>query len=145
VLVDANLLLFAVDEDSPFHASARDWLTDRLNGPRRVGLPWQSLEAFLRITTHPRATPRPLEPEDAWERVADWLACEVTWIPEPGERHADVLGELVVRHRVRGNLVPDARLAALALEHGLTVCSADTDFVRFTEVRWENPVALGLG
>ena len=141
MLVDANLLLFAVHRGSPFHAAAREWLTERLNGSRRVGLPWQSLAAFLRIVTHPRAFARPLDPAVAWERVADWLEAGPVWIPEPGPRHPEILGELMLRHQVRGNLVPDAQLAALALEHGLTVVSADTDFARFTDVRWENPLA----
>src|SRR4051812_28073439 len=100
---------------------------------------WQSLTSFLRIATHPRALERPLLPKDAWAR--DWLSVDVVWIPEPGERRAAILGDLMLRHDVRGNLVPDAQLAALAIEHGLTLCSADTDFARFTDVRWENPVA----
>ncbi|HEX8065671.1 MAG TPA: TA system VapC family ribonuclease toxin [Thermoleophilaceae bacterium] len=141
MLVDANLLLYAVHRQSPFHARARDWLADQLNGSRRVGLPWQSLASFLRIATHPRALERPLAPADAWDRVNDWLDAHVTWIPEPGEDHAAILGELVIAHDVRGNLVPDAQLAALALEHGLTLYSADTDFARFSDVRWENPLA----
>ncbi len=141
MLVDANLLLYAVHERSASHAAARDWLSARLNGRRRIGLPWQSLGAFLRVATHPRAFERPLSPEHAWERVAAWLACEVAWIPQIGERHAEILGDLVTRYELRGNLVPDAQLAALAIEHGLTVCSADTDFARFPEVRWENPLA----
>ena len=72
--------------------------------------------------------------------MADWLSAEAAWVPEPAAGYAAILGDLVVRHDVRGNLVPDAQLAALALEHGLTICSADTDFARFTEVRWENPL-----
>ena len=141
MLVDANLLLYTVHRQSRFHVEAREWLTQQLNGARRVGLPWQSLTSFLRIATHPRAFDRPLSPATAWARVTDWLSADVAWIPQPGERHAAILGELVLRHDVRGNLVPDAQLAALALEHGLTVYSADTDFARFTDVRWENPVA----
>lgn len=125
----------------PFHVAAREWLTETLNGERRVGLPWQSLVSFLRIATHPRALERPLAPADAWARVTDWVSADAAWIPEPGNRYGQILGELVDRHDVRGNLVPDAQLAALALEHGLTVCSADTDFARFTDVRWENPVS----
>jgi uncharacterized protein len=140
MLVDANLLLFAVHEASPFHGAARAWLAEQLNGPRRVGLPWQSLAAFLRIATHPRAFERPLDPPTAWARVTDWLDAVPAWIPAAGGRHAEILGELIRRHDVRGNLVPDAQIAALALEHGLTVASADTDFARFTEVRWENPL-----
>jgi toxin-antitoxin system PIN domain toxin len=140
-LVDANLLLFAVDEESPFHVTARRWLSDRLNGEQRVGIPWQSLGAFLRVVTRPRISKRPLEPSDAWQQVEDWLACEVTWVPTPTERHAEILGELVERYQLRGNLIPDAQLAALAIEHGIEVCSADTDFARFTEIRWHNPLA----
>jgi uncharacterized protein len=115
-------------------------LNEKLNESRRVGFPWQSLVAFLRISTHPRAFDRPLPPETAWERVADWLAAPAAWIPQPGVGYPELLATLMVRHDVRGNLVPDAQLAALALEHGLTVCSADTDFARFDGVRWENPL-----
>jgi toxin-antitoxin system PIN domain toxin len=140
-LVDANLLLFAVDATSPFHAGARDWLEAQLNGPARVGLPWQSLSAFLRISTHPRAADRPLRPQTAWARVTDWLAAEPTWIPGPTARHAEIFGGLVTSYQLGGNLITDAHLAALAIEHGLIVCSADTDFARFTEVRWDNPLA----
>lgn len=140
MLVDANLLLFAVDEASPFHRPAARWLDDRLSGTRRVALPWQSLSAFLRISTHPRAAERPLSPDEAWSYVEAWLAADPAWIPQPTERHAEVLGGLVRTYQIRGNLVPDAQLAALAVEHGLTVCSTDTDFARFTEILWENPV-----
>ncbi len=141
ILVDANLLLFAVDEESPFHARSREWLSDRLNDEQRVGISWWSLGAFLRIVTHPRIPRRPLEPIEAWRQVEEWLACDVTWQPAPTPRHATVLGELIARHRLRGNLIPDAQLAALAIEHGLEICSADTDFARFTEARWRNPLA----
>ena len=141
MLLDANLLLYAADERSPHNRVTVDWLTEQLNAPRRVGLPWQSLAAFLRITTHPRALARPLTPATAWEQVTDWLAAPATWIPQPGPDHPALLGELLVRHEVGGNLVPDAILAALALEHGLTVYSADSDFARFPDVRWVNPLA----
>jgi hypothetical protein len=140
MLVDANILLFAVDETSRFHAAASRWLTDRLNGPRRVGIPWQSISAFLRISTHPRASERPLSPADSWRHVEDWLASDAAWVPVPTERHADLLGSLIAAYDLRGNLISDADLAALAIEHGLTVCSADTDFARFTEIQWENPL-----
>lgn len=141
MLVDANVLLFAVNETSAQHAQARDWVTEKLNGSRRVGLPWQVLGSFLRISTHPRAFERPLAPERAWRQVTEWLAAPVVWVPEPGVRYALLLGELIGRYDLRGNLIPDAQLAALALEHGLTMNSADTDFARFEELRWENPVA----
>lgn len=141
MLVDANILLFAVDSASPFHDRATRWLTKRLNGTRRVGLPWQSLGAFLRIATNPRATSRPLSPDEAWSHVSDWLAAGPTWIPAPTESHADVFGALVRSYQLRGNLIADAQLASLAIEHGLTICSADTDFARFREVAWDNPLA----
>lgn len=141
MLVDANLLLFAADERSHFHAPARDWLGAQLTGARRVGLPWLSLTAFFRISTSTRASDNPLAPEVAWEQILEWLRPNVAWIPAAGRHHAEILGELVTRHQVRGDLTTDAQLAALAIEHGLTVASADTDFARFTEVRWENPLA----
>ncbi len=140
MLVDANILLFAADATSSFHPAASRWLTDQLNGPRRVGLPWQSIGAFLRVSTHPRAYDQPLSSDQAWAQMEEWLAAEATWIPAPTPRHADVLGSLVRSYQLRGNLISDAQLAALAIEHGLTVCSADSDFARFSEVRWENPV-----
>jgi toxin-antitoxin system PIN domain toxin len=139
MLVDANLLLFARDAESRFHDAAREWLTARLNGPVRVGLPWQSLVAFVRIATHPRAYERPLGPDAAWRQIRAWLDAEAAWVPLPTERHGEILGQLVVEHQLRGNLVSDAHLAAL--EHGLQVCSADSDFARFTQVRWVNPLA----
>ena len=141
MLVDANVLLFAVDEDSPFHAVSRDWLTTQLNGNRRVGIPWASLTAFLRLSTHPRAARNPLSASEAWGQVQDWLSCDVVWNPVPTDRHAEVLGSLISTYLLTGNLIPDADLAALAIEHGLVVCSADTDFARFAEIRWLNPVA----
>ena len=141
MLIDANLLIYAVDATAPEHRKASSWLTDQLNGDRRVGLPWESLTAFLRITTHPRATTQPLGPAEAWRFVQDWLAVDLVWVPVATARHADVLAGLLGRYRISGNLVPDAHLAALAIEHGLEICSADTDFARFTEVRWRNPIA----
>ncbi|MGH9071142.1 MAG: TA system VapC family ribonuclease toxin [Acidimicrobiales bacterium] len=144
ILVDANLLLFATDEAGPFHGRASRWLEARLNGDSRVGLPWPSLLAFLRISTKSRASQSPLSADVAWAQVAAWLACPPAWVPTPTERHAEVLGSLINRYQLTGNLIPDAHLAALAIEHGLTVCSADTDFARFTELRWENPLAGGL-
>jgi len=141
MLLDANLLLYAVHERDARHEAAAAWLTEQLNGPRRVGLPWQSLAAFLRVATHPRAFARPLTPAVAWERIQDWLAASAAWIPTPGPGHAQLLGELVTRYEVRGNLVPDAQLAALALEHDATVVSFDRDFARFAGVRSQLPLA----
>jgi hypothetical protein len=141
MLIDANLLLYAVDRLSPFHRRAAEWLEAAVNGTTRVGIAWTSLLAFLRIVTHPRALDRPLAPAAAWEFVADWLAAPRVWVPQPTDRTAEILGHLVTTYQLRANLVPDAWLAALAIENGLAVCSADTDFARFREVRWINPLA----
>ena len=142
LLVDANLLLYAIDRTSAHHDAASAWLREVLNGDRRFGLPWQSVGAFLRIATHPRVTTRPLTSSEAWSFVRDWMDADPTWVPPATERTAVVYERLARAHDVTGNLVPDAMLAALALEHGLTVASADTDFGRFPEVRWHNPIAL---
>lgn len=141
MLVDANLLLYAVDDESPRGPLARDWLDKQLNGPRRVGLPWQSLGAFLRISTNPRAYMDPLSPATAWSVVEDWLAAPAAWVPNPEDRYPAILSDLLVRHELSANLIPDAMLAALAIEHGLKICSADSDFARFDEITWVNPLA----
>jgi len=141
MLVDASVLLYAVDETSPQHDRARRWLEDALNGARRVGLPWASLTAFVRIATHPRALRAPLGAADAWAYVEDWLDAPTAWVPAPGRGHRDILGRLVHELDLRGNLVTDAVLAALCIEHGLSIVSADSDFARFRELTWVNPVA----
>ena len=141
MLLDANLLLYAVDRSSQHHDAAASWLTGVLNGTTRVGIPWQTIGAFLRIVTHPRVTTRPLAGAQAWAFVDAWLAADPAWIPAASQRTAAVYGELVASVAVTGNLVPDAMLAALAVEHGLTVMTADTDFARFPGLRWENPLA----
>jgi uncharacterized protein len=141
VLVDANILLYAVDSTSPLHDRARSWLEHALNGDRRIGIPWQSFVAFLRIVTNPRALARPLRPADAWAIVERWLDAPMSWIPEPTNGHRSILGRLVGELDLHANLVPDAVLAALCIEHGLAVVSADSDFARFAEVTWINPVA----
>lgn len=140
MLVDANLLIYAHNRDAVPHDAARTWLTEALNGPTRVGLPWQSLTAFLRITTNPRAFPQPLTASAAWRQVTAWLAAPRAWIPTATDQHAGVLGALIERHQVTGPLVADAELAALAIEHGVTLFSTDADFARFPEVDWQDPI-----
>lgn len=141
ILVDANLLLYAHVGSFEQHKAARVWLDAQLNGTTRVGLPWPSLLAFLRLVTNPRIFPRPEPMRAAWEQVQEWLSCDVVWIPEATERHVTLLAQMLQVSGVLGNLVPDAHLAALALEHGLTVCSTDGDFARFPGLRWTNPLA----
>lgn len=140
ILVDANLLLYAVIADYPQHAAAHAWLDARLNGHARVGLPWPSLLAFLRISTNPRLFSRPFAMTEAWRRVDRWLGLDNVWTPAATPRHAHVLGGLLTGPGASPKLVGDAHLAALALEHGLVLCSTDGDFARFPDLRWENPL-----
>jgi hypothetical protein len=141
ILVDVNLLLYAYVSGSEQHEGARAWLDEQINAGVRVGLPWHSLLGFVRIATNPRlvapASPLPR----ALAQVESWLSCDNVWIPQPTDRHASVLAGLLRAPGMRGSLVADAHLAALSLEHGLTLCSADSDFARFRDLRWINPLA----
>ena len=140
ILVDANLLVYAHVASFPQHDRARDWLDQRLSGSSPVGLPWASLLAFMRIVTNPRVFEQPQSIDLAWRQVVSWLELQPVWIPNPGERHREVLAQLLVASGVHGNLIPDAHLAALAIEHGLVLFSCDGDFARFRDLRWENPL-----
>jgi uncharacterized protein len=143
MLIDANILVFAFNRASPFHQPATRWLTDILESGRRVAMPTQSLTAFVRLVTNARVVPRPAAPALAAQIVRDWLAVPTVWIPPPGPAHGKLFCSLVERYHLTGNLVSDASLAALALEHGLPLVSADTDFARFTELTWVNPLRGG--
>jgi len=143
ILVDANLLIYAHVASFSQHSAARSWLDARLSGAAPVGLPWPSLIGFLRIVTNPRIFDHPEPVAQAWEQVSAWLACDNAWIPHPGERHADILAGLLADPGVRATLVPDAHLAALAIEHGVLLCSSDGDFARFAGLRWSNPLLSG--
>lgn len=140
ILVDANLLIYAHVSTFPQHERARNWLDEQMNGATPVGLPWPSLLAFLRLVTNPRMFDHPEPIAGAWEQVVAWLNCGPSWIPEPTERHIQILGHLFSGSGVHANLVPDAHLAALAIEHGLILCSTDGDFGRFPSLRWRNPL-----
>ena len=141
LLVDANLLIYAYNSAATQHRNARAWLDDQLTGTAPVGFPWSSLLAFLRVMTHPRLLARPVATPDAWQQILRWLSSPIAWIPQATERHAATLGPLLALPGIRGNLVHDADLAALAIEHGLILCSSDGDFARFPRLRWHNPLA----
>lgn len=141
ILVDANLLLYAANRTVPDHTRARTWLDDRLNGSVAVGLPWPSLLAFVRLTTNPAILKHPITTANAWRQVDEWLACEPAWTPVPGEGHRRIVGGFLKASWMTSRLVPDAHLAALAIEHGLTLQSTDGDFARFPGLKWENPLA----
>lgn len=140
ILVDANLLIYAHASSFPQHDRARTWLDEQLSRGGPIGLPWASLLAFVRVVTNPRVFERPEPIATAWRQVTAWLDADGAWIPQPTERHRDVLGSLLGTTGVQGNLVPDAHAAALAIEHGLLLCSTDGDFARFPDLRWQNPL-----
>jgi toxin-antitoxin system PIN domain toxin len=141
ILIDANLLVYAHVSSMTQHGAAREWLDQRLNEPAPVGLPWPSLLGFTRLVTNPRIFERPRTMEQAWRQIESWIDCPSVWIPLPTERHRELLGPLLAHTGGRSNLVPDAHLAALALEHGLILCSSDGDFARFPGLRWQNPLS----
>jgi toxin-antitoxin system PIN domain toxin len=138
-LVDANILLYAVNEDAPHHESARTWLDGALSGEASVGFSWVAVLAFLRLATKVGLFPAPLHADEALDRVDAWLAQPAAVVVEPVARHAAVLRELLAVAGTGGNLVNDAHLAALAIEHRAEIVSYDNDFGRFPGVRWEMP------
>lgn len=140
ILVDANLLVYAHVGSFTQHARAREWLDAQLTRGAPVGLPWPSLLAFLRLVTNPRVFEQPESMAQAWRQVGAWMGAAGVWSPQPTDRHAEILGALLRATGAQANLVPDAHLAALAIEHGLLLCSADGDFARFPDLRWENPL-----
>jgi toxin-antitoxin system PIN domain toxin len=139
-LVDLNLLLYAVDSSSARHAKARPWLEATLSGAETVAFPWVVLLGFLRLATKPSVFTRPLTPEEALDIVDGWLALPSVAAVQPGGRHARLLRELLREVGVGGNLVSDAHLAALAIEHGAELLSCDADFSRFSGLRWRDPL-----
>jgi uncharacterized protein len=140
-LPDVNVLLYAVDERSPHHERAREWLDTTLSGTETVGLAWAVLIAVTRLATHPAVFEDPLTAEEALDLVDGWLGRPNATVVHPTARHAAVLRELLTPLGTAGNLVSDAHLAALAIEHGADLCSSDADFSRFSGVRWVNPLA----
>ncbi len=142
-IADLNLLIYAVNRDAPQHVVAKRWLEDSLGGDETLGLSWAVMLGFLRLTTSPRVFERPLGVEDAVAIVDDWLSQPNVELVVPGNRHWAILRALLVETGTAGNLCSDAHLAALAIEQGAELHSADTDFQRFRAVRWCNPLAAG--
>lgn len=141
-LPDVNLFLYAHDPESARHAGARSWLEARFSSPETVGLTWMTVTSFLRISTSRRVFRDPLMPRDASSIVDGWLARPNVVVLEPTHRHWVVLRGLIEHVGTAGNLVTDAHLAALAIEHGATLESADHDFGRFPGLRWEDPLMV---
>ncbi len=140
IVVDANLLLYAYNSGAAHHAAAKRWLEEALSGSDPVGFAWSTLLAFLRIGTNPRILVRPFRIDEATSIVSSWLDCEAVALLRPGERYWEILRALLVESRAEGALVSDAALAALAIEHGGTLCSTDRDFRRFKQLKLRNPL-----
>jgi toxin-antitoxin system PIN domain toxin len=141
-IVDANVLLYAVNTASEHHRASAGWLDAALSGADTVGFAWVPLLAFLRLVTKEGLFPRPLTPEEAMGRVADWLAAPSAARVNPTARHAEVLSRMLSCVGAGANLVNDAHLAALAVEHRAGIVSYDSDFGRFDGVRWDRPDSL---
>ena len=144
-VVDLNLLLYAVNRDSPGHARARDWLERTLTNEEPTAIPWVVLLGFLRLATSARVFPQPLLPDQAVAVVDGWLARPSVLALAPGDDHWPILKQLLAQSGTAGNLTTDAHLAALALEQGAELCSTDGDFARFRQLRWVNPLAEEAG
>lgn len=141
ILVDANLLLYAYNKGDAQHDASRLWLEATLSGTPLVRFSWLTLWAFLRLTTNPRVFERPLSAAEAGHHVSSWLAQPSAGILEPGERHWGILQQLLKDGQASGPLIMDAALAAIAIEHGATLCTTDRDFARFEGLSWTNPIA----
>lgn len=139
-ILDANLLLYAYDRNSSFHREAKNWLEDLLSSNELVGIPWQTVGAFLRVMTNPKLPAERFTPEEAMDVVESWMSVTGVRMLSPGERHAPLLRRMMVEGQVRAGLVTDAQLAALTLENGGYLCTTDRDFARFPGLRWGNPL-----
>jgi len=140
ILLDANLLLYAHNTSSKEHRATVSWIEEILGGQVPIGLSWGTILAFLRVSTTPRIFGEPLDVDAAAEIVSDWLRRPNVSIVSPTEQHWEIFSKLLPRSRVRGSLIMDAHLAALAIEHGATLCTNDRDFARFPGLRVEYPL-----
>jgi uncharacterized protein len=140
-LADLNLLIYAVNRDAPQHERARQWLESRLGGDETLGLSWLVILGFLRLVTSPRVFDTPIPPDRAMAIVEEWIAHPNVELVVPGDRHWRILRGLLAESGTAGNLTTDVHLAALAIEHGAELESADADFGRFRGLRWSNPVS----
>jgi uncharacterized protein len=139
-LLDANVLIYGVNRDAPLHRKAKTWLEGAIEGPETVAFSWNVLLAFLRLTTRAGLFQRPLTVPGAFVLIDSWLEQPAVTIVHPGARHPRILRDLLTAAGTGGNLVSDAHLAALAIEHGAELCTADRDFARFAGLHWRNPL-----
>jgi uncharacterized protein len=140
IVVDVNLLLYAYHSESEWHEKARVWLEEALSSDAPVGLPWQSISAFVRISTNPKISGVRFTTAEAVEVVEEWLNRTNVRLIGPGDQHWSWFRSALVEGQARGALVPDAELAALTIEHGGTLHTTDRGFGRFPGLRWKNPL-----
>ncbi|MGA3263657.1 MAG: type II toxin-antitoxin system VapC family toxin [Terracidiphilus sp.] len=140
IVLDVNLLLYAHDSTSERHSAARMWLGSVFSGPEPIGLPWQVVWAFLRLTTNPRIFANSLSMEKAVGIAQQWMELKQVRLLAPGERHWSLLQKMLIEGQVRGPLTNDAELAALTIEYGGVLHTTDRDFARFPGLRWVNPL-----
>ncbi|MEO8093930.1 MAG: TA system VapC family ribonuclease toxin [Pseudolysinimonas sp.] len=142
MIVDVNVLINATQTAAAQHERCRVWVESAFEGNRRVGFPWATQLAFVRMSTLPRLLSSPLTLSEAWELVDLWLAQPLAWVPTETPSHGGILRQLTTSYGLGGNHIPDAHLAALAIGHGVPIISCDTDFARFTELDWIDPSQL---
>jgi toxin-antitoxin system PIN domain toxin len=140
VLPDVNVLVYAYREDAPRHAAYRQWIEDVLNGDEAYGISELVLSGFLRVVTHPKVFQRPSPREHAFAYIEQLRRQSNCVRVEPGERHWDIFERLCRECEARGNLVPDAYLAAMAIESGCEWITTDRDYSRFNGLRWRHPL-----
>ncbi len=141
ILLDANLLIYAVHTGAPKHAEAKFWLEETLSGVRgAVGLSWFTLVAFVRIATNHKALTNPFTLEEALAIIADWQALPSVSVVGPGPGHMACFESACRAAQATGNLITDAHLAALAIEMNCELASCDADFGKFPGLRWINPL-----
>ncbi|MBI4891973.1 MAG: type II toxin-antitoxin system VapC family toxin [Acidobacteria bacterium] len=140
-IVDANLLIYAVNRDAPKHREARAWWEKTLSGGERVGLCWMVLLAFVRLTTRTGLFRHPLSVKAAIGLVRSWLDEPMVEVVREGPEHVRIFEQMLASTGTGGNLTTDAYLAALAIERGAELCSCDADFARFSGLKWTNPLA----
>lgn len=139
-LLDANILLYAAFDSYSRHEKTKKWLDERLgNADEPLGIPWETALAFVRIASNPRIFQPCIGVDVAWAQIKFWLSCPAVWVPTPTKMHKQQLDALLSRKDLNSKLVADAHLAALAIEHGLILVSADLDFQRFKDLRTEDP------
>lgn len=140
-MLDANILLYAYDTSATLHEKARAWLLHLLSGDSPVGLPWQSVAAFLRVMTNSHLPGKRFSPGEVLVFVESWIVQPSVRMLVPGEDHWRLLQVAILDGHVRGPMITDAQLAALTLEHGGILHTTDRDFSRFPGLRWRNPLA----